>query len=65
MEVIFGPSHDSDAAVPTRLGFSRSEPITHRFIRNLLKTDCNNLATLIAHQHMASRHDRLDASIYP
>ncbi len=40
--------------MPTLLGFSRSERITHRFIRNLLKTDCNNLATLIAHHHMCS-----------
>ena len=47
------------------LGFSRAERITHRFIRNLLKTECNNWTTLIAQHHITVGHDRLDVSIYP
>jgi hypothetical protein len=45
--------------------FSRPERITHSSIRNLLKTDRNLDATLIAHHHIAFEHDRLDGWIYP
>ena len=65
MEVLFEPSHDSEATCGRCWDFPEPERITHRFIRNLLKTDCNMDATLIAHHHIAVGHDRLDGCIYP
>jgi hypothetical protein len=59
MEVLFGPSHDSEAVCWPGGDFPGRKRITHRFIRNLLKTDCNIHTTLIAHHHIAVGHDRI------
>ena len=58
MEVLFGPSHNSDSFVPPGVIFPAGTyyPQVHP---QPVKTDCNSLDDFEAHQHMSATREDL------